>query len=273
MSVARTRRLPVVAARLTQRAGWWVPLAATLGLFGLLEAIIQGGLVLRTAFPAPSTVVRSLFQQVQLGVFWDAVWKTTEGWGLGLGIAVAAAVPLGILVGTNTWAYRSIRFVVDFLRPIPSVAQLPLFILLLGIDLTLKTYLAAFGAFWPLFFQTMYGVRDVDPVARDTARAYGLGGFHRFMFISLPGATPYIATGLRISAAYALLVCVGTELVVGLPGVGLSVVKSQYAGDLPRMYAYIVTSGLLGMIIAYGFTRLERLTLKWHPSQRGEVPS
>jgi ABC-type nitrate/sulfonate/bicarbonate transport system permease component len=253
------------------RFGWWLPTAATIGLFVLAEIAVRGGLVLRAAFPAPTEVFRALYDEIQTTAFWDAIWQTLQGWGLGLGIAIAAAIPLGILIGTIPLAYRSVRSLVDFLRPIPSVAQLPLCILVIGITLTLKTYLAAFGAFWPLLFQTMYGVQDVDPVTRDTATAYRLGLRHRFLFISLPGSTPFIATGLRISATYALLVCIGVEFITGLPGLGRSIIQSQQALQVPRMYAYIVTSGLLGLLIAAVFIRLERIALRWHPSQRKEA--
>jgi ABC-type nitrate/sulfonate/bicarbonate transport system permease component len=252
---------------------WVLPVATTILIFLLAELIVRGGLVLKTAFPAPTAVLDALYGQVQTESYWLAVWNTLKGWALGLGLAIVVAVPLGILVGTMTWFFRSVRFVVDFVRPIPSIALLPLFILEFGITMQLKINMAALGAFWPLFFQTMYGVQDVDPVARDTARAYKLNRFMRFVFVDLPGATPYIATGLRISASVALVVCVAAELIVGVPGLGTNIFKAQYGGQLSNMYAFIVTSGVIGLVIAIGFNRLERITLKWHPSQRGERPA
>jgi ABC-type nitrate/sulfonate/bicarbonate transport system permease component len=253
-----------------QLPAWVLPVAATILIVGVLELVVRGGLVLRTAFPAPSEVAEALYQLVQQSTYWLAVWNTLQGWALGLGLAILAGVPLGILVGTSGWLFRSVRFPVDFLRPIPTIALLPLFILLFGFTLELKVYIAALGAFWPLFFQTLYGVQDVDSVARDTARAYRLGRFLRFVFVDVPGATPYIATGLRISASVALVVCVATELIVGVPGLGANIFKAQYAGRVDTMYALIVTSGVIGLTIAILFNRLERWTLRWHPSQRGE---
>jgi ABC-type nitrate/sulfonate/bicarbonate transport system permease component len=252
---------------------WVLPAATTLAVFAILEAIVRGGLVLRTAFPAPSLVVRAWYDLLQQQSYWLAVLETLKGWAAGLGLAILFSVPVAIVVGTNAWAFRSVRFVIDFLRPIPSIALLPLFILLFGITLRLKIYMVALGAFWPLFFQTVYGVRDIDPVLRDTALAYRLNRVLRFVFISIPGATPYIATGLRISASVALVTSVAAELIVGVPGLGRSIFQAQYAGRLAAMYALIVTSGVLGLAIAIAFNRLERLTLRWHPSQRGERPT
>jgi ABC-type nitrate/sulfonate/bicarbonate transport system permease component len=245
--------------RAVRAAKWMLPLATTLLVIVATELIIRGGLVLQTAFPTPSAVFEAL--------------NTLKGWALGLGLAILVAVPLGILVGTSNALYRSVRLVVDFLRPIPSIALLPLLILMFGITLDLKVFMAALGAFFPLFFQTMYGVQDVDPVARDTASAYRLNRAMRFIFVDLPGATPYIATGLRLSASISLVVCVATELIVGVPGLGAGIFKAQYGGQLAHMYALIVTTGLLGLLIAIGFNRLERVTLRWHPSQRADRPA
>lgn len=249
---------------------WALPLGATLLVIGIAELIVRSGLVLRRAFVTLPELLSALYGQVQTSAYWHAVLDTMEGWALGLGFAIVVAIPVGILVGTTRPLYHSLRLVIDFLRPIPSIAVIPLFIIIFGINLQLKTFLIAIAAFWPLFFQTMYGVQDVDPVARDTSRAYGLSPLMRFVFVSVPGATPYIATGLRISATYALLTSVGSELIVGLPGLGFNIFKAQYAGKVDEMYALITTSGIVGLMITFFFNRLERVTLKWHPSQRVE---
>jgi ABC-type nitrate/sulfonate/bicarbonate transport system permease component len=262
-------RLRIARRRFTNLA---LPVAGTLAFLALIELAVRRGWVLETALPRPTAIAGELAQVVQERRFWSSTGQTLKGWALGLGLAVAAAIPIGIAVGTNRWLYRSVRFLVDFVRPIPSIALLPLFILIFGIDLSLKVYIVALASFWPLFFQTVYGAQDVDPVARDTAHAYGLNRFMRFVFVSLPGATPYIATGLRISASIALLLAVGTEMVVGLPGLGFDIYRAQYAGDTTRTYALIAASGGLGMLMAIGFSQLERRTLRWHPSQRRELP-
>lgn len=276
LGTVRSANLPRPASSRASRArgatSLLLPIAATLAIIVAVELIIRGGLVLQTAFPTPTAVLGALVDDVQTSAYWLAVGNTLKGWAIGLGLAIVIAVPAGILVGTTTWMYRSVRFVVDFLRPIPSIALLPLLILVFGITLDLKVFMAALGAFFPLFFQTMYGVQDVDPVARDTASAYKLNRFMRFVFIDLPGATPYIATGLRLSATISLVVCVATELIVGVPGLGAGIFKAQYGGRLAEMYALIVTTGLLGLLITMGFNRLERWTLRWHPSQRLDSP-
>lgn len=243
---------------------------ATVAIVAVVQLLVVTDVIDERVFPRPTAIGSELYEQVQRGGFWESVLRTLEGWALGLGLAIALAVPAGIAIGSSTRAYRSVRFVVDFVRPIPSIALLPLFILLFGIGMSLKTYLVALGCFFPLFFQTMYGVQSVDPVTLETARAYRLGPVMRFAFVSLPGATPMIATGLRISASIALLLAVGTEMVVGVPGIGYDIYRAQYAGQRPAAFALIAASGALGVLMAIGFNRLERVTLRWHASQRGE---
>ena len=250
---------------------WATPLLATIGFIALLELAIEIGLISKDAIPAPTDIAGAFVDQLGTAKFWTAVRQTLEGWALGLGIAAALAIPIGIVAGTSTAAFRSVRFIVDFLRPIPSVAILPLLILVLGIEMPVKVTMAAIAAFFPLFFATLYGVQDVDPVTRDTAMVFRLNRLFRFVFVSLPGSMPYIATGMRISASVALLLTVGTEMVVGLPGIGRRIYDAQYAGDLPGMYALVAASGVLGVLIALCFKRIERRALRWHPSQIREI--
>jgi ABC-type nitrate/sulfonate/bicarbonate transport system permease component len=105
---------------------------------------------------------------VRTGEYRDALWQTLRGWALAMAIAAAMAIPLGLLIGASRTGYLVTRVTVDFLRPIPSVALIPLLVLIYGTRPALKVTLAVIGAGWPLLFQAMYGVRDVDPVAKDT---------------------------------------------------------------------------------------------------------
>ena len=196
-----------------------------------------------------------------------------RGWALGLGIATALAVPLGILLGSSDTAARAFRVPIEFLRPIPSAALIPLLFLTLGITLKSEVFLATFGAFWPLLVQTMYGVRDVDPVTIDTARSFGLGWLERLARITFPSSIPYIATGLRISSTVSLILAFTAELFMGIPGLGQLENYAQSYGLNDQLYAIALATGFLGIAIHIVFSALERRALRWHPSQRlGAAP-
>ena len=155
------------------------PAVAVICVLALWELVVGIGLLNEDHVPSMTATVSELAELLGDGAFWSAVGSTLQGWALGLGIAAVLAIPLGILIGSSPTAYRSVRFVVEFLRPIPSVALVPLAVLIYGVGLESKVFLAAFASFWPLFVQTLYGVQDVDPVATDTARSFGLGRFER----------------------------------------------------------------------------------------------
>jgi ABC-type nitrate/sulfonate/bicarbonate transport system permease component len=244
------------------------PLAAVAVLLVLWELVVQGGIVAETNIPPASAALSELATLLGDGSFWSAVGSTLQGWAIGLGIAIALGVPLGLLIGSSRWAYRALRVPIEFLRPIPSVALIPLAVLVYGTGLESKVFLAVFASFWPLFVQTLYGVQDVDPVVTDTARSFGVGRLERLWRIRLPSAVPYIATGVRISSAVALILAVTAELVIGSAGLGRSISVAQSGGAIDVMYALIIATGILGWALNILATRGERRVLHWHPSQR-----
>ena len=246
----------------------WLGVATTLVL---LELLTRTEVISSRHFPPPTETFAALADEVTTAEFWTAVGHTMEGWALGLAVAAAIAIPVGIVVGSSRPLYRSLRAVIEFLRPIPSVALIPLAVLIWGSGLESKVFLAAFASTWPLLMQTLYGVQDVDPVATDTARSFGLSRRQRLLYVTLPSAVPYIATGVRISAAVALILAVTAELVIGSPGLGREINIARQGGAVDIMYALIAVTGLLGWGVNVLFTRAERRVLHWHPSQRLEL--
>jgi ABC-type nitrate/sulfonate/bicarbonate transport system permease component len=237
---------------------------------GLLvwEFVSRSGLISEDDLPAMTTTFNELWSMVHTREFWVAFGETVRGWALGLGIATALAVPIGILLGSSEFANRAFRVPVEFLRPIPSAALIPLLFLTLGTTLKSEVFLATFGAFWPLLVQTIYGVRDVDPVALDTARSFGVGRFERLYRIKLPSAVPYIATGLRISSAVSLILAFTAELFMGTGGLGQIMNVAESFGLTVQVYALALATGFLGLAIYVLFSAFERWALRWHPSQR-----
>jgi len=258
-------RLAGIGARLVPLLAGALSIA---GFLALWQVVSKAGLISEQDLPAMTTTFQELWAMMHTRDFWVAFGQTVRGWALGLGIATALAVPIGILIGSSQFAGRAFRVPIEFLRPIPSAALIPLLFLTLGTTLKSEVFLAAFGAFWPLLVQTIYGVRDVDPVALDTARSFGIGRFERLYRIKLPSAVPYIATGLRISSAVALILAFTAELFMGIPGLGQIMNVAESFGLTKQVYALAVATGVLGLAIYMVFSALERRALRWHPSQR-----
>jgi ABC-type nitrate/sulfonate/bicarbonate transport system permease component len=262
---AQGRRLRILPGRPVEWLIFAVSIAAALVFW---ELISRAGVVDQRDVPAMSTSFHELWSLMQTSGFWGAFARTVRGWAAGLGLAIVLAVPLGILLGSSDFAGSAFRVPIEFLRPIPSAALIPLLFLTIGSTFKSEVFLAAFGAFWPLLVQTMYGVRDVDPVTVDTSRSFGVGRLERLYRITLPGAVPYIVTGIRISSNVALILAFTAELFMGIPGLGQKVNAAQAFGLNDELFAYALATGFLGVLIHIFFTAAERRALRWHPSQR-----
>ena len=245
-----------------------LPWLGVLTVLVLIELVVRAGLISSRYFPPVTDMGAALVDQAGQGAFWTAVAHTLEGWAIGLGIAIAIAVPAGLALGLNELLHRALRPAIEFLRPVPSVALVPLAILVYGTGLQSKVFLVAFASIWPLLIQTMYGARDLDPLQQETARSFRIRRTDRVLRVTLMGAVPYIATGLRIASATALILAITAELIIGSAGLGREINIARQGGAVDIMYALIVTTGLLGWGLNSVFALGERRVLHWHPAQR-----
>ena len=240
---------------------------AALSLWQLLTAT---GALNRASFPTMWSTLRALGDQLTTSGFWTTIGQTVEGWALGLALGGTAAVLVGSAIGLSRLASRSTAPVIELLKAVPSVAILPLAIVVLGTHLQMKLTLVGYAVFFPLVIQVVYGVRALDPTVADTATTLQVRGLRRFLVVVLPSAAPFIATGLRISAATALILEIVAELIGGAPGLGQRILLAENAGPtmFPLMYAFVLVTGILGIVLTGVFTLGERRVLHWHESQR-----
>ncbi|MDX2675124.1 ABC transporter permease [Streptomyces sp. NY05-11A] len=249
----------------------------TLGAAGLAafltlgEAVPRLGLVKEAYFPPTSRIAGALGDELADTAFWTALGDTLTGWALGLTLAVGAGIVAGVLLSFVPHLREATASTIEFLRPIPSVALIPLAVLLYGTELRSVLLLVVYASFWQVLIQVLYGVQDVDPVAEETARSYGLGAWTRVRHVLWPTALPYVMTGVRLAAAVALILAITAELVIGAPGLGARIAVAQTSQAVPEMYALIVVTGMLGLLINVGARTVERWALAWHQSVRGEV--
>ncbi|MFC8343486.1 ABC transporter permease [Streptomyces sp. NPDC057280] len=246
--------------------------AAGLAVFlALGEAVPRLGLVKEEYFPPTGRIAGALADELSDDTFWTALGDTLTGWGLGLLIASTAGIVAGVVISVVPYLRDATASTIEFLRPIPSVALIPLAVLLYGTELRSVLLLVVYASFWQVLIQVLYGVQDVDPVAEETARSYGLGTWARVRHVLWPTALPYVMTGVRLAAAVALILAVTAELVIGAPGLGQRIAVAQNSQAVPEMYALVVVTGLLGLLINVGARTVERRALAWHQSVRGEV--
>ncbi|MFF9775738.1 ABC transporter permease [Streptomyces sp. NPDC013978] len=245
--------------------------AGLAGFLALWEAVPRLGFVEDDFLPPVSRVAGALGTEFTDETFWTALGDTLTGWAVGLLIAVTAGIVVGVVIAVVPYLREATASTIEFLRPIPSVALIPLAVLLYGTELRSVLLLVVYASFWQILIQTLYGVQDVDPVAEETARSYGLGTWARIRHVLWPTALPYVMTGVRLAAAVALILAVTAELVIGAPGLGQRIAVAQTSQAVPEMYALVVVTGLLGLLINVGARTVERRALAWHQSVRGAV--
>jgi ABC-type nitrate/sulfonate/bicarbonate transport system permease component len=248
-------------------------LVGLIGFAALLEVVPRIGLVSPEFAPPTSRIAAALADQVSEERFWAGLLDTLRTWALGLTIAVVAGVVLGLVIGSVPVLRAATTSTIEFLRPIPSVALIPLAVLLYGSTITSTLILVVYASFWQVLVQVLHGVTDVDPVARDTARSYRLGQWATVRYLIWPTTLPYAATGVRLAASVALILTVTGELVIGSPGLGKEIAVAQASGAVPAMYALVVVTGLIGVVANLVTRSAERQVLAWHPSVRQEIPA
>jgi len=250
---------------------WVLGLIGIVVFLGFWELMPALGVVQAKYLPPASEVIAALATDLGLTAFWVAVGDTMLAWAIGLAIAVAAALVLGLVIGMSPFLRRFTNSTIEFLRPIPSVALIPLTVLLFGIKIESSLLLIVYACFWQVLIQVLYGVADVDNVAMQTARSYGFSYAQRVRDVVFPTMLPYLMTGIRLADSVALILAITAELLIGSPGLGKEIALAQSGGAISGMYALILATGFLGVAIN-GVTRVvEKRVLSWHPSVRGEA--
>lgn len=275
MSAVRAADAPATGAPGSKPGTPRTALLGTVGVLAFLalwEAAPRFGLVDVRALPPLSAVLPELLERAGGAEYWVAVWDTVAAAGLGLAIALVAALALGFAVGSLPVLRAYTSSTVEFLRPIPSVALIPLAVLIYATDIRSTLLLVVYASFWQIYIQVLYGVADIDPVVEQTARAFRFGRLARIRHVIWPSALPYVLTGVRLGAAVALILAVTAQLVIGSPGIGKQIQAAQAGGAVDAVYALILTAGALGVLVNVGVRALERRVLRWHPAVRGEVP-
>jgi len=268
---------PVSSAGRDRRQVRKLPVKQLLGLVGIVgflgtwELIPRLGIINERFLPPASEVIVALVRDFGLTAFWVSVGETMTAWFLGLVIAVALAVLLGFVIGSSDFLRKATNSTVEFLRPIPSVALIPLAVLLFGVKIESSLMLITYAAFWQVLIQVLYGVADIDMVANNTAKTYGLGRMARIRYVVFPTALPYLMTGVRLAATVALVLAITAELVIGSPGIGREIALAQSGGAISGMYALVLATGLIGVLINAVMRFIEKKTLSWHSSVRSEV--
>mgnify|MGYP001764069383 CR=1 FL=1 len=233
---------------------WAVPLL----LLGALEIYARTVAAGSDAIAPPSAALRAWFGALLDGSLWQATLFTMGSAALGLLIAALLGVAGGLLLGLSRRADASSLLTIELLRPIPSVALIPLAMLVFGFGLRMETAVIAFAAFWPMLILTRSAVRQVEPRLLEVSRVLGLSAWQRGIKIVLPACVPRLFVALRLGVAIALVVAVTVEIAANPHGMGYAMMVAQQSLDPALMLAWLGWIGVVGYVINALALRLQQ---------------
>ena len=243
----------------------WLGWLAFVTLLLLWEVGAYANPELQHYFPPVSTIVCSLFQLIGGGQIGQHLLVTLGRFLEGYLLAALIAVSLGIVLGYYRFLHSLLEMVIEFLRPMPSVAIIPCAILLLGIGDGMIVAVTIYASIWAILINTIEGVRHIEPTLIHTARTFGLTRRQMLWHIILPAASPYIATGLRIGLSIALILVTTVEMIAGSNGLGFFILDAEErAMNSSHMYAGIMLLAVLGYLLNRMFLAIEGRVMQWH---------
>jgi sulfonate transport system permease protein len=246
------------------RIAWAIASMAVCVALVLLWQIIADMKILSPAFfPGPDRTWKAFTRAAASGDLaprvYATVWRMLIGWAL----ASVLGVLLGSLIGSSPRLRRLLGPMLEFLRPLPASATIPIFIVLLGLTNAMVLTVVAFGALWPMLLGTVHGFEAVEPRLYEVARVLHLSKASVIWKIALPSALPDILSGLRLSLTVALILTVVCEMLVGVDGLGSWTLISARAFRSPDLYAGVFLLGIIGYLGASILTMVSNRLLVW----------
>lgn len=249
-----------------KRPAWgrFLPVVGPLLLFIVWDVAVRGGFIKPILLPTPADTIATLIIGLAGGPlltdFLVTVKRTLEAFL----IAAVVGVPLGVLLGSNEKAYRSVEFLIDFFRSTPSSALIPLFLLIFGVSDINKVAIAAFGAFLLVIFNSAYGVINARKQRVMAAKVMGASRWQIFKDVLVWESLQPTFVGLRSAVSMALVIVIVAEMFIGSDnGLGHRIIDAQQVLNVKSMYAAILAAGVLGYALNILFLTAERRIVHW----------
>jgi ABC-type nitrate/sulfonate/bicarbonate transport system permease component len=248
-----------------QRDNAWIGSGAVFaGFVALWWAASHAGWISRVFLPTPEATFASLQDGLatggELAAFTLAtVLRMLQGWLL----ASLIGIGLGALIGISPTARAYLQPTLEFVRPLPASALLPLAIAMFGLSPAMVLFVVAFGAMWPVLLATVHGFAAVEPRLVEVARCLQMSRSAFVWKVGLPNALPDILAGMRLSMTVSLIVAVVGEMIASQPGLGQAILLAARAFRASELFAGIALLGVIGFVSNALLSLAERKLLNW----------
>lgn len=260
-----TRRAPRIGRGALLAISWLVPLLVVL----MWEALARTGALSPQVLPAPSRVVAKAVELIRDGRLLSDLGVSLLRAAVGFVIGGAIGFALGTAVGFSRLAEAVFDRSIQMVRAIPFLALLPLVIVWFGVDEGGKIFLVSLGVMFPIYINTVLGIRQVDPKLVELGRVAGLDDWQLVRRIILPGALPSILAGVRYALAVAWLALVVAETIATTRGIGFLAMDAREFLQTDVIILTIVIYAAIGVLSDAVARALERRWLSWHPNYVG----
>jgi len=240
-------------------------LAALTPLLLLLawESAARAGALDSRLFTPPSEILAEGWEMVVDGELWIHTGATVARLAAGFVLGAVVGIAVGLLMGVSRPIRAALGPTFTALYALPKIAILPLLLLIFGLTETPKVLSVAISVFFVVQINTLAGIVQIDGRILEAARAYRATGWNLFRYVLLPGATPSIMTGLRVSAGMAVIVVTAVEFVASNNGLGYLIWNSWQLFQPQIMFVGLITVSLIGALITGLVILLERALLPW----------
>jgi len=231
--------------------GWVVPLV----LLGAAEFAMRG--VQSYALAAPSAAGQAFLRLAADGTLWAATAQTLGAALLGASLGGGIGLALGLWFGLSRGVAEAASLSVELLRPVPSVAMVPIALLIFGFGWRLEIAIVAFTCLWPMLILTRTAVAQVEPRLFEVARVLRLSPLASVAKLIVPAALPRIFVAFRLCIGIALVVAVTVEIAANPQGLGYGMILAQQTLHPENLFALLAWTGLLGWGISAGLLQLQ----------------
>ena len=214
-------------------------------------------------FTSPSKVAAAAVGMVSSGELWTYLWPSLVVLAIGLCLAIVFGTMIGLVLARFRILDIGVTVYITFLYSIPSVALVPLIVLWAGYETTAKIIILFLFAFFPMVINTYQGVKSVDVKLLEVGRAFRCSERQLWTNIVLPGALPFIVTGIRLAVGRGMIGMVLADLYTAISGIGYLIVRTASTFQVDRMFVPIVTLGLLGVTLTALLRVVEKLVAPW----------
>ncbi len=243
-----------------------LPLLLPVTIIALWQTASSLGLIGNRLMPAPVDVIAAGWDKATSGELAVNILASAQRALAGLLVGGSIGFLLGLANGISKFSYALTDTTLQMLRTIPNLALIPLVILWFGIGEEAKLFLTALGVFFPIYLNTLHGVRNVDPQLVEMGRVYGMSGWTLFRKVIFPGALPSIFVGLRFSLGIMWLTLIVAESMAASSGIGHMANQAREFMLTDVVVLALVIYALLGKLADVLAKTLESLTLQWHPA-------